>query len=276
MGTEAEKLKAKTQKNFGFEWKKWKKLNEYAEGHFFEVMGAGKEFFAGKTGWDVACGMGRDLEKAVQAVGPRGFMIASDISYAVDQAYDRCSKLGNVLIVQADMYSGFVRKECIDFGYMIGLIQHLTDPKGGIDAVYSRIKKGGYFVGTVYNKPTDNLLKMVNAAIMFMRIFTLHLPLPVVVLISRLFAVPSYLFFKLPNFLLKRTKYVQGMNELYPTHKTQKGEPDFDVLTINWFDHFTAPIIGFYSDEEIMGLLKDTKLEPFEMKYGIFRGTKAG
>jgi uncharacterized protein YbaR (Trm112 family)/SAM-dependent methyltransferase len=272
--SKVEKLKAKTQKTFTYEWNTWKTQPEFAMNHFLEVVRVPGEFFAGKSGWDPAAGIGKDLVNALKAVGPDGFMIGSDLSYAVDVAYDRCREYPNALIVQADLCSSFVEDGSLDFAYMIGLIQHLTDPGNGIERVYSKVAEGGYFVGTVYGKPDSALMKMLVAVIRLMRVFTTRLPLPLVLMISRLFAVPSYLFFKLPSSLLARSRYVRDISDQYPTQQTEQGKPDFALLTNTWFDHFTAPIIGFYSDEEIMALLSGVRLEKLELKHGIFTGFK--
>ena len=141
--------------------------------------------------------------------------------------------------------------------------------------MYRKVKRGGYFVGTVYEKPKTPLTKVLVGVIRFMRVFTTRLPLPVVLWISRLFALPAYLFFKLPRSVLGRSRYVSEVSEQYPTHQTEQGKPSYQLLTHNWFDHFTPPIIGFYSDDEILGVLEDAPLEGFELKYGIFRGFKA-
>lgn len=269
-----EKLKSSTQKQFGYEWHIWTKLPGFVEDHFFNVMDKKDSFFLGKKGWDPATGNGHDLFNAAKLVGDGGFMVGSDISFAVDIAYERCKKLSNVLIVQADLYSDLLPDNYFDFAYMIGLIQHLTDPKKGIRSVFSKVKKGGYFVGTVYTKPEDFLSKMVVSFIYFMRFFTLKLPLPKVLFISRTCAIPAYLFFKLPKFVLNRFNYVKKMNELYPGHGTQQRRPNLDLLAHNWFDHFTPPVIGFYSDPEIRSLTKEINLEKYELRQGIFRGYK--
>ena len=265
------KLKLKTQETFGYEWKIWKKLPEYAENHFMEVMQIDPKYFNAKVGWDPAVGMGRFLASAIEAVGDNGFMIGSDLSFAVDQAFERCKSSSNVLIVQADLYTDIIKNNSLDFAYMIGLIQHLTEPKKGVERVFSKVKKDGYFVGTYYDQPDkkDYLIRMVIATIIFMRIFTIKLPLPIVLFISRMFALPSYLFFKLPTFILKKFKYIQDMDELYPTHQTQKRKPDFDLLAHNWFDHFTPPIINFFSVDEIMETVKDISTDKLTYKQGI-------
>jgi len=265
------KLKLNTQKNFGYEWKLWKKLPDFAENHFMEVMQIDSEYFVGKCGWDPAVGMGRDLANSAKAVGENGFMIGSDISFAVDYAFERCHDLSNVLIVQADLYSNIVETNSLDFAYMIGLIQHLTEPKKGVEQVFSKIKSNGLFVGTYYTAATDFLMKLVINTIMFTRIFTTRLPLPVVLQISRLFALPAYLFFKLPNFILKRFNYIQEMDKLYPTHETQKRKPNFDLLTHNWFDHFTPPVINFFTDKEVMETVKNIPSEKLDYEQGVLR-----
>lgn len=269
-------LKSDTQKQFGYEWHIWKKLPEFAENHFLEVMNKPNDFFQGKIGWDPAIGMGRDLANAAKAVGENGFMIGSDLSFSVDMAYERCQKLNlkNILIIQADLYSDFIDNNSLDFAYMIGLIQHITEPSKGIEHVYGKIKNRGYFVGTVYTEPTDILSKFLVSFIYFMRFFTLHLPLPVVLFISRICAFPAYVFFKMPSFILKRFSYIRSMDDLYPTHETQKRKPDLNLLAHNWFDHFTPPIIGFYSDEKIIKMTENAKLDDFKLKLGIFSGYK--
>jgi len=265
------KLKLNTQKTFGYEWKLWKKLPDFAENHFMEVMQIDTEYFEGKCGWDPAVGMGRDLANAAKAVGENGFMIGSDISFAVDYAFERCQNLSNVLIVQADLYSNILETNFLDFAYMIGLIQHLTEPKKGVEQVFSKIKYKGLFVGTYYTAANDFLMKLVVSTIMFIRIFTTRLPLPIVLQISRLFALPAYLFFKLPSFILNRFNYVQEMNKLYPTHETQKRKPSFDLLTHNWFDHFTPPVINFFTDDEIMETVKDIPIIDLNYDQGVLR-----
>ncbi len=269
-----EAIKLRTQKQFGYEWQIWKRLPAFAENHFFEIMGEDLNFFKSKIGWDPAVGMGRDLFNAAKAIGQSGFMIGSDISFAVDAAYERCKFFDNVLIVEADLYTDFVKDESLDFACMIGLIQHLTQPKNGIEQVFKKVKKDGYFVGTVYTEPNDLLGKFLVNFINFMRFFTLRLPLPIVLFISRICAIPAYILFKLPFFILKRFKYIQNMNKLYPTHKTQKRKPNLDLLAHNWFDHFTPSIIGFYSHNQIMSLIEDLKIDLKYFKYGIFRFVK--
>lgn len=271
----AETLKARSQETFTYEWKTWSRLPEFAENHLLEVVGVEAGFFRGMAGWDPAIGMGRDLVNALEAVGDNGFMIGSDLSYSVDLVYDRCKVHSNCLIVQADLYSGFVPDETLDFAYMIGLIQHLTEPKRGIEKVYRTVKPAGYFVGTVYEKPKSLLTKTLVGLIRFMRVFTTRLPLPAVLWISRLFAVPAYLFFKLPRSVLSKSEYVQEVSDQYPTHQTEQRKPDLNLLTHNWFDHLAPPIIGWYRDEEVLEMLADTRLERLELKYGIFRGYKA-
>jgi len=268
------RLKEKTNKTFSYEWNIWNKLPDFAQNHFLEVMRKEARFFEGDYGWDPAIGIGRDLTNSLEAIGCEGFMIGSDLSYSVDIAYVKCGDAPNVLIVQADLYSPFIRENSLDFAYMIGLIQHLTEPRKGIEEVYSKVKSGGYFAGTVYEKPKTVFAKLLVGGIRFMRVITTKLPLRVVYWISRLFAIPSYLFFKLPRCLLERTRYAREMEDQYPTHQTQKGRPDFNLLVHNWFDHFTPPIIGFYSEEEILAMLKDCPLEDMKLKYGIFGGFK--
>jgi len=198
-------------------------------------------------------------------------MLGSDISFAVDQAFERCKSSSNVLIVQADLYSNIIKTNSLDFAYMIGLIQHLTEPKKGVEQVFDKVKNDGLFVGTYYNRPVkkDYLMRMVIATITVMRILTTRLPLPVVLQISRLFALPSYLFFKLPTFILKKFNYIQEMDELYPTHETQKRNPVFDLLAHNWFDHFTPPVINFFTEEEIMDTVNDIPKDKLTYKQGI-------
>ncbi len=270
-----ERQKSKTQQQFGYEWHIWKKLPDFAENHFLEIVDKRAEFFSGKKGWDPAVGNGRDLLNAAKSVGKEGLMIGSDLSNAVDIAAKRCKKQKNVIIIQADLYTEFLKERSLDFAYLIGVIQHLPYPKKAIELVYRKIKIGGFYTGTVYTKPNSPLMSILVNFILFLRFFTLRLPLPVVLLISKLLALPSYLFFKIPNSILKNSSYIRDMEECYPTHRTQKREPDFMLLTHNWFDHLTPPIIGFYSDKEINQMLKPLVGFKYVLRYGgIFSGVK--
>ncbi|MHC4277292.1 MAG: class I SAM-dependent methyltransferase [Planctomycetota bacterium] len=268
-------LKLRTQDQFGFEWKKWKKLPDFAENNTFNILGKNEGYFNGKVGWDPAVGMGRDLYNICNAVGKDGFMIGSDLSYAVDQAYARCKKFTNMLIVQSDLYDDFLDDESLDFAYMIGVIQHLTRPKEGIEQVVKKLKKNGYFVGTVYTQPSDILSKLVIYIISFMRLFTTRMPLTLVYGISKVFAFPPYLFFKLPNSILEKFDYVKKMKINYPEYGTVNRKPDLDLLAHNWFDHFTPPIIGFY-DQDLAELIEDVKLDVEFKRDGFLRGYKKG
>ena len=260
-----------TQDVFGYEWKLWKRLPDFAENHFFNVMQKTPEFFAGKSGWDAACGMGRDLQHASKAVGHEGFVLGSDISEAAESAYERCRHMDNVMVVQADLYSRIVPVGSMDFAYMIGVIQHLPTPVLGIRLVAMSLKPGGYFAGTVYQKPKDVLCRMVNAVIATFRLVSTRLPLPAVLWISRICAIPAYLFFKLPQPVLNMFGYVRSMNKLYPDHGTQNRKPDFGLLTHCWFDHFSPPMVRFFSDDEIRAMVPET-LDISEMSMGILRG----
>ena len=268
------KVKIDTQNQFGFEWNKWPTLPAFAENHWIEVMDKEDVFFKDKMGWDPAVGMGRDLYNAAKAVGQDGFMIGSDLSFAVDHALERCHEFQNVLIIQGDLYDNFVADESLDFAYMIGLIQHLTKPKEGIKHVLSKVKMEGYFVGTIYTAPEDSVMKLLVWFLNTMRVITTRLPLRIVYYMSKLFALPAYIFFKLPNFVLKHFKYIQSVRSDYPDHDTVNRKPDFDLLTHNWFDHLTPPIIGFYSKEEIRELFNHKQFKKVFDNHGFVRGYK--
>ena len=263
---------SRTVDAFAYEWHKWKHLPNYAEDNLKNISGSYD--FKGKVGWDPAVGMGRHLESAIKAVGKNGFMFASDLSYSIDIARDRCKQYENVMFIQSDMrdisyLNCFVSK--LDFAYMIGVIQHLPDPTSLACRVAYTIKDGGYFFGTVYTAPKDILMKVVINFVKIMRIFTTRLPFWCVNIISIICATPAYLFFKLPQCILNKFGYVQAMNRIYPNNQTQKGNPDFDLLVHAWFDHFVPPITKFFKEEEIKNLLDNLPITP-EYSDGIIRG----
>ena len=268
------KLKIRTQDQFGFEWKKWPRLPSFAENHFFHVLGTSQEFLLGKVGWDPAVGMGRDLFNACQSVGEKGFMVGSDLSFAVDQTYERCKEFDNVLIIQADLFDSFLEHSSFDFIYMIGLIQHLTNPALGVRHVCQRLKPGGSFIGTIYERPTDFLVGLVIGTVCLVRPLTTKIPFEFLYLLAKCFALPAYLFFSLPDFLLRRFKYVQNMRTIYPGHGTTEGRPDLELLTHAWFDHFSPPIARFFKKAEGRALFATPELEVHFFENGFVRGTR--
>ncbi len=87
-------------------------------------------------------------------------------------------------------------------------------------------------------------------------------------------SLPSYIFFKLPEFILKRVSFVQEVRSAYPTHDTVRRKPSLRLLAHNWFDNLTPPIAHYYNEAEREELFRNLPFSEISEEQGIFRGKK--
>lgn len=253
--------KKRTSESFGYEWKVWKKLPDYAEQCFLDIVQMPSSFFKNKVGLDVGCGNGRFLLSAAQYVGENGKMVGIDLSEAVESAYIKTRHLENVHIIQADLYFLPFLKSNFDFIYCIGVLQHLPDPQKAIANLSEYLKQRGLLIGTVYTVPDCLLVAIFVKLIKFLRVVTLRFPLKIIYVVSKFLAVFVYLIYKLPKgFLEKSSRYFQDMKDRYPTHENIS-KPSLNLITHIWFDHLSAPIIGFYSKKEVLPWFESVGLQ---------------
>jgi len=254
------KEKKAVYNSFSYEWQRWSVLPEYAENDFLEITKVPKLHFNGKIGLDVGCGNGRYLEFCSNLVGPNGIMIGIELSDAVEIAYKRTQFLQNVHVIQADVYNLPLKEKIFDFVYFIGVLQHLPDPQGAILKAKYCMAAAGVFYGTFYTY-SGMLLTSYVYILRFLRIFTINLPMKIILKISKLLSIPVYIVYKIPpKYLVKISPYFKAMIEQFP-NKKNIGNPNFRYITHIWFDHLSVPIWQSFTKKQAERIVSNTNLE---------------
>lgn len=148
--------------SFGYEWKKWSRVQFESEniggameGHtsrmFHRITELNETDLIGKIIVEFGCGSGRFLD-IVRKKG--GIAVGIDMSEAADIARTNFQDDSDVLIVQRDILNPPFKKNVFDIGYTIGVLHHTPSPYDGLVSLSSCIKKGGVIACCVYSKNT--------------------------------------------------------------------------------------------------------------------------
>ena len=118
---------------------------------------ASEQRFFGQTGWprdlagelilEVGSGSGRFTEQAARTGAT---VVSFDYSYAVDANYASNGALGNVLIVQADVFAMPFRPQSFDRLFCFGMLQHTPSPPRAFAALPGVLKPGGSLCADIY------------------------------------------------------------------------------------------------------------------------------
>ena len=146
--------------SFGYEWRKWSRVQFEAEnvggpmaGHtqkmFDAITGFSEQFLKDKLVVEFGCGPGRFLD-IVRRRG--GIAVGIDMSMAVEPARENFRDDPDVLIVQGDILNPPFREATFDAGYSIGVLHHTPDPARGLEKLAGVTKEGGQISCSVYEK----------------------------------------------------------------------------------------------------------------------------
>ena len=105
------------------------------------------DFFRGKLGLDVGCGVGRHLYWAHEFGAE---MIGVDLTESVEQARGNTGDSARCHFVQADIYHLPFKKGMFDFAYSIGVLHFLPDPYDGFRSIVPAVKPRGKIFIWVY------------------------------------------------------------------------------------------------------------------------------
>ncbi len=145
---------------FGFEWKKWSRIqfeneniNKPMQGHtermFYRITGASEQELSGKLVIEFGCGPGRFIDIVRKS---NGIVVGIDMSLAVESARENFQGDKKVLIVQGDLLNPPFKKDSFDFGYTIGVLHHTPDPYKGLEQLHKVVKPNGKICVCVYPK----------------------------------------------------------------------------------------------------------------------------
>lgn len=150
-----------TAARFGEQWKTFDHMSDYQEDWFKAWLAPIKpDDFAGKTVLEAGCGKGRHTITA-SGWGPKD-LIALDLGEAVEVAFHHTRARTNVHVVQGDILHPPLAR-VFDLAFSIGVLHHLPDPRGGFQAVASKVKPGGRIAVWVYGYENNEwIVRWVN------------------------------------------------------------------------------------------------------------------
>jgi len=161
---------ADLKNSFGFQWKKWNKLQFDSEniglpmeGHtgrmFSSITDFESELNQNKIFLDIGAGSGRFSHLLLNK---NNKVVCIEVSNSVDILYQNFSdKLEKALIIQADFEKLPIKEETIDHAFSIGVLHHSKNQEIAFSQVYKCLKNNGSFAASVYSKDSPYNLTLV-------------------------------------------------------------------------------------------------------------------
>jgi SAM-dependent methyltransferase len=243
-----EKEKAETAAKFGWQWQHFTQEDGlYANQFLGWITPVKPDFFKDKVVVEGGCGKGRHTRLAAEW-GVKD-VIGVDLSAAVESAFAATRNLPNAHIIQADIYK-LPLKRAFDYGFSVGVLHHLPDPRGGFVSLASKIKSGGHLSAWIYGAENNEwITRFVN---------------PVRERITSRISQRILLHFsKIPaTALFVATKLVYGPLNRRPSTAAIAGRLFYNaylssISTFGWreqhtivFDHLVAPTAFYISRNE--------------------------
>jgi SAM-dependent methyltransferase len=261
--------------SFGYEWKKWSRIQfedenkgKPMEGHTLKMFTAVTEFSEAEVNnkmiVEFGCGSGRFLDLIRKW---NGIAIGMDMSIAVDSAAENFRGDTNVLIVQGDILKPPFKKNIFDAGYSIGVLHHTPTPEAGLKALTSMVKPEGKIACCVY--PYINGLGFYDSfAVRMYRFLHNHtkavfgnlLPL----FYSYIAAYFLYYLFYFPVRIPIVRSFVVLINAfLLPMVYI----PDVNWRILDIFDGITPKYASTHSAAEVLGWLTNQKCKDIRQSY---------
>lgn len=236
-------------KNFGWQWKKWSKvqfesenkdspMEGYTEDMFLKITNFGKETIKNKLVLDLGCGSGRFLDIINKC---ESLIIALDYTAAIDVA-KRNIQNENILFIQGDALNLPIKNEIVDYVYSIGVLHHTPDPKKGIEEAYKVLKKEGVFAISLYSE--KSLYTFFSVKI-WRKIFNLLWPI--------FGSLPAFVYSK----FFGTITYYLGKVHIYLTYPVRFFFPTAVLPDIRWsildtFDKVTTSFQSGHSEKQVI------------------------
>lgn len=183
--------------NFGKEWEKFDQsplneteLSELFNNYFsifpFDLIGKNSE------GFDMGCGSGRWAKLMANKV--KILHCIEPSKTALEIAKIKLKNFSNCQFHNADVMRNKLRNNSQDFGYSLGVLHHIPDPKRGLKESVKKLKKGAPFLLYLYykfdNKPV--WFKWIWKISNLFRLLISRLPFRLKLLITQTIAIFVY------------------------------------------------------------------------------------
>jgi len=237
-------IQRKTQDSFGYEWN-W--ASDFVGDSFPEWFPEGIEpeaVFSSRRGLEIGCGAGRHAEIAAHYAREH---FATDLSRAVDPAFERTRNLENCHVIQADAFHLPFKPRSFDYVFCLGVLQHMHDPAEGFRRVAQQAQEGGLLLVNVY----QNSRPVMQFLLEVVRKVTTRLPNSVLKVISLSAAFAEYGLFIVPWRMLKRTKLAGTLGRVVPQRLDEYTKHNFHTCATDWFDRLSCPVKLHYNREDL-------------------------
>ena len=252
------RVKRRTMYSFGYEWCTFP---EYANDNFnLWLAGApSSAFFAGKVGLEAGCGAGRHTYQAV-SFGAEVFAV--ELSEAVDVAYAKTMALPTAHIIQADIYALPFKREYFDFGYCLGVLQHLPDPPAGFAALVPFLQVGATFFTNIYS----NERWLLHFFLDNVRRLTTRLPNSIALALAFFAALIDYGLLIGPYKVLTHNSMASKVLEPVMWSRIKVyARAGFLECYADWFDRLACPVIIRYSRDDVARWYADNGLSQVQI-----------
>jgi 2-polyprenyl-3-methyl-5-hydroxy-6-metoxy-1,4-benzoquinol methylase/uncharacterized protein YbaR (Trm112 family) len=140
--------------NFGFQWKLFSQTQldshsgkSISRDRFFQATGWRPVELSGKIVLDAGCGSGRFAEVALDCGAT---VVAVDYSTAIDACRMNLGLHAQFNGIQADIRQLPFRKNCFDYVYSLGVLQHTPNPHSAFAALPQHLTAGGSIAIDIY------------------------------------------------------------------------------------------------------------------------------
>lgn len=251
--------------NFGGSWERFSSLKQMYHEQFMDWIrfhSLDESFFKGKLVLDLGCGKGRHSYLA-SSFGATD-VVSMDLSSAVDVAFQNTRELGNVHVVQADIYHLPVRLALFDYVFSIGVLHHLPDPEQGFRVGLSRVRPGGSISVWIYGRENNGwIIYLVNP----LRWLTSHLRPETLHALCVPLAVLLFLVLRGAYQPLDRWLPALGRRLFYRDYLMYIARFNFDEIHHIIVDHLTAPIAFYLRREEVEAWFHRAGLSHVHMRW---------
>lgn len=151
----SDNIDIKTVEGFGSEWKKYDQKSlpekELAEQYqnYFDIF-PWEKLQANAVGFDMGCGSGR-WAKCVSSEDAVSKLFCIDASSkALSVAKENLKGRSNTQCLLGQFDNIPLEDESMDFGYCLGVLHHIPDPKKGLEQCVRKLKRGAPFLVYLY------------------------------------------------------------------------------------------------------------------------------
>jgi len=246
----ASRVQRRTQESFGYEWT-W--ASNFQGDGFPEWLPEGiypETVFRDQVGLEVGCGAGRHAEIAARFAKEH---FATDLSRAVDPAFERTRVMENCHVIQADAYHLPFKRGSFDYVYCLGVLQHLHDPEDGFRHLAKQPREGGVLLVNVYQASRP----FTQFSLELLRKVTTRLPNTILRYLSIAAALVDYGLFVLPWKKVRRGWFGHALDRFVPQRIDEYAHHNFDTCVTDWFDRLSCPVKLHFKREDLVSWYQD-------------------